>query len=142
MSLTTNQREFAALVARGERLTDAYKATFDTSRLKETSIGATASKEAQKVEVKRYIEMLKDKQNEVIQRSNIANTDSIIALIDERISICRENGNETAIAKYVDILNKMLGNYTYKDSGDTPENEIKNMSTEELKALLNAPIPS
>jgi phage terminase small subunit len=137
MALTEKQRTFARLIAQNTPPIEAYRASYNSTTPNDASVKAAAWKEQKKPEVAAYINELRAKQTEVMALNDAKTTEYIKTLLLERIEVCKNTGNETAIAKYCDILNKMLGNYKYTDSTQEEINELKSMSTEEIKNLLS-----
>lgn len=137
MALTERQRNFARLIAQGTPQIDAYRMSYNSKTTNDASVRTAAWKELKKPEVAEYVNSLKEKQDAVNAMSDAQMTEFIKTLLLERIELCKSTGNETAIAKYCDILNKMLGNYKYTDSTSEEINELKSMSTDEIKNLLS-----
>lgn len=142
MALTEKQKTFAALLAKGEKQLEAYRAAYNPANPNDATVRAMASREANKPVIKEYVNHLTDIQRQELALSNTGQVEYIKCVLLERIEICRKSNNETALARYIDILNKMLGTYHYIDVQDDNETELKNMSVDELKALLTAPVPS
>lgn len=59
-------------------------------------------------------------------------------IIWERIEICREKGEDAAIARYMDILNKMDAEYVNINRNiDDDGEKLAGLNTEQLKQLLD-----
>ncbi len=138
MALTEKQMAFARLLAVGKSQYEAYVSTYDTTSTNDTAIRANASKEANKDEVKAYVNQLRAKYDdrEAMERSK---DDAYIrALLVRRLEACEAKQDDTALARYIDIANKMNGTYVNITKDVTEkENKLDNLSVDELKALLN-----
>lgn len=137
-TLTDKERIFALAVADGHTQYDAYKLAYNTNTDRRQTVDTNASIVANKPEVKRYIEELRRQKEKAKLYKDINDKDRRIELIWERIEVCREKGDDAAIARYTEQLAKLNGDYIHitKDLSDNNQSEIQNLSTDELKAIL------
>lgn len=137
MALTEKQKTFARALVAGMTQKDAYLQAFDVETVNNQSIIVMASREANKPDVKAYIEkVLKEEQN-VLAIMQTKDDAFIRTLIHERMLDCMAQKNDAALSRYAEILNKMNGVYVNitKDISEQ-DNDISKLSTEELKAFL------
>lgn len=138
MALTEKQKTFARALVAGMTQKDAYLQAFDVETVNNQSIIVMASREANKPDVKAYIEkVLKEEQN-VLAIMQTKDDAFIRTLIHERMLDCMAQKNDAALSRYAEILNKMNGVYVNitKDISEQ-DNDISKLSTEELKAFLS-----
>lgn len=137
-TLTDKERIFALAVADGHTQYDAYKLAYDTTTERRQTVDTNASIVANKPDVKRYIEELRRQKEKAKLYKDINDKDRRIELIWERIEVCREKGDDAAIARYTEQLAKLNGDYIHitKDLSNNDQSEIQNLSTDELKAIL------
>ena len=131
--LTEKMKEFCRqFVANGGNGTRAYLAAYDSTS--ETSAAQEASKLLKRDDIKGYINSL----NKPADYEAIDEAQKIKALIWERIEVCRENGDDAAIARYTDQLNRLSGRYTNINLNKN-ETEVKlgDLDLSALKALTD-----
>ena len=142
MPLTEKQQVFARALAHGKTQAEAYRLAYDTSNSAENTIAANACKEANKPEIKSYVEKLKRDIDNYSAIEKSKDESYIRTLLIERIEICRKKGDENAIARYSDMLAKMNGLYINITKDITDEQKpVERLTTDELKALLQADQP-
>lgn len=137
-TLTDKERIFALAVADGHTQYDAYKLAYNTKTDNRNTIDSNASVIANKPEVKSFIEAVRREKEEALKYADINDKRRRIELIWERIEVCREKGDDAAIARYTEQLAKLNGDYIHitKDLSENNQSEIQNLSTDELKAIL------
>jgi hypothetical protein len=90
---------------------DAYYTAYDTKCNDNTAYNEAARILAKDEVQARLTELRRPIENQV-RASALSEYDRIKALLWERIAICQETGDEAAIARYTDQLNKLNGSYT------------------------------
>lgn len=136
--LTEKQQTFARALASGKTQAEAYKEAYDCSGMNVDTIRAAGSKEANKEEVKTYVAELKQYTANEYAVEQTKDSNFIRAILYERLNTVRKQGNDTAVARYMDILNKMNGTYVNKTVNiDEKDEDIKALTTEQLKELIN-----
>lgn len=135
MSLTPKQEKFCQCVVSGMSYKDAYLAAYDW---KGTDNGAyvEANRLIMNEEVKERIDSLREPIIKVVQQDALNEYERIKALAWERIQQCQNSGDDSAIARYMDILNKMSGTYININKNiDENKSDITHLDTESLKKL-------
>lgn len=133
--LTPKMKDFCHAYIRLHNGTQAYMEAYDTDN------AANARNEASKLlrrdDVTAYLnELNKPTVNKIVNEREKKRD-----ILWNRIEKCIEKDDETAIARYMDILNKMDAEYVninrnVDDSAET----LAALSTEDLKKLLDEPI--
>ena len=137
-TLTDKERIFALAVADGKSQYDAYCLAYDTKTTNRATIDTNAYKIAAKPAVKEYIATLRKQREEKTIYSDINDKNKRIALIWERIEVCKAKGDDASIARYTEQLAKLNGDYVNINKNiDTSKDILKDISTEDLKSLLN-----
>jgi hypothetical protein len=137
--LTEKQKAFCrAYVENGGNGTKAYMTAYNSRSEKAACIESTKfmTNEA----ITEYIATLlkpieaKTKQDAIMDREWKRN------LIKERIEYCTIQGNDNAVARYLDILNKMDSEYiNININKDDTTGVLDSLDTETLKALATTP---
>lgn len=138
MALTEKQITFARALAAGMTQKEAYVQAYDTKTLNQNTLVANAHKEANKPEVKAYLEKVLKEEYNTVGVMKTRDEAYIRTLLHERLEVCRSKGDETSIVRYAEMLNKM--NHTYQtiiNDISERDNDISKLSTEELKAYLS-----
>lgn len=132
-----NEKEklFCECVADGYTYTDSYIIAYSPKTSNRDSIRNSASRLASRQDVKDYVTDLTKLRLERANQVNLLDTSARYNLITDRVLTCIHNGDETNLLKYLDILNKMQGTYV-NITKDVTERPYENLSTEDLKALL------
>ena len=138
--LTKKEDLFCIAVADGNSQYNAYMMAFEPKSDNRNSVDVMASRLARQPKIQNRIKELKNRKDGVIVYSDITDENYIYSLIKERITYCKDNNNDNAISKYIEILNKMTGRYVNitKDISDT--NTLSDISTEKLQAILDMKI--
>lgn len=104
-----------------------------TSRV---SASIEASRMLDKDHIQAYLQKLRRPIEKAVIRKMVNEREYKKNLIQERINECVERGDDAAIARYLEIWNKMDGEYVNinKDITDR-ETDIKNLDMETLKTL-------
>ena len=138
MALTPKQEKFCQNVVSGMSYKDSYLSAYDwngTERAAQTQANELALRE----DIQQRIDQLRKPILKAISNDAVNEYDRIKTVAWERIQVCIDNGDDTGIARYLDILNKMLGNYVninrnIEDKGA----EIVNLDTDTLKQLTGS----
>lgn len=136
--LTDKERIFAMAVADGKTQTEAYRIAYDTKTDNINTIYVNSCKVAGKEEVKEYIRALRERKEETAYLIDINDINKRYNLIWDRIAACQEKGDDAAISRYMNIINKMTGTYVNISKDITEEkNPLKDLSMEDLKNILD-----
>lgn len=138
-TLTDKERIFALAVADGHTQYSAYRLAYNSNTDNRNTVDSNASVIANKPEVREYIERVRKEKEDAFKYADINDKRRRIELIWERIEVCREKGDDAAIARYTEQLAKLAGDYVNINKDITEEkNPIKTLNTEDLKKLLDS----
>lgn len=140
VKLTDKENKFCMAICDGYSQYDAYKIAFNPKTENRNSIDAMASKVAKKTEVQNRIKELRERRIDAKIYNDINDINKRYAIIWERIEACRKDGNDAAIAKYMDIINKMTGTYVEYKKDLSNDNPLKDVTTEQLQSILDMDI--
>ena len=131
---------FCMCIVDGLSQYESYIRAFNPKTNNRASIDVMASKLANRKDIKDRITQLRDRKINTNIYNDVLDENYIYSLIKERITYCKDNNNDNAISKYIEILNKMTGRYVNitKDISDT--NTLSDISTEKLQAILDMKI--
>jgi hypothetical protein len=88
-------------------------------------------------DIQAYIDTLTIPLQKTVQQQVISERERKKAIINERIQACIEKEDDTAIARYLDILNKMDAEYININKNiDEDKTEINNLDTNTLLRLV------
>ena len=137
LSLTPKQEKFCQCIVSGMSGKDSYIAAYDTKG-KDSTINQEVVKLLAREDIQDRIETLQKPVIQNIRKQAILDRDYKKQLIHERIQACIEKQDDTAIARYLDILNKMDQEYIQinKDITDNKTN-IEELDTDTLSKLIN-----
>lgn len=136
--LTPKQMAFCEeYIKNGKSGVDAYMAAYDSQSRRAATI--EASRLLDNPEIEKYMEKLRKPIEKAVKRKMINEREYKKNLIQERINECVARGDDAAIARYLEIWNKMDGEYVNinKDITDH-DTEIKNLDTATLLQLVKA----
>ena len=134
--LTAKQLKFCRNVVAGMSNYEAYKNAYDCDNMKDSSIYTESSKLACKQEIQAQIKTLQKPQVQAIQIQNINARQKQIQFIEERINLCKLNGDESSVIKYTEMLNKIYGLYKDTEESDTKQSSIDKLDTTDLIKLI------
>ena len=137
--LTDKENTFCMAVCDGYTQRDAYILAYRPNTENIASLDTMASRLAARQDVKDRIEELRNRRANTAQYTDINDINKRYSLIWERIAACQEKGDDTAIGRYLDIINKMTGTYQNNDKKEEKENTLVGVTTDQLKALLDNP---
>ena len=136
--LTVKQMNFCdEYIKNGGSGVDAYMAAYDSQSRRSATI--EASRLLDNPEIQKQLERLRKPIEKAVKRKMIQDKKAKIELIQERIAECVERGDDAAIARYLELWNKMDGTYS-NANGDAADNEtdIAGLDTATLQLLAKA----
>ena len=136
--LTHKQMAFCEeYIKNGGNGTEAYLAAYDSNS--RTAANIEASRMMQREDIQEYLAKLRKPIEKAVQRKIINEREYKKKLIQERIDECVARGDDAAIARYLEIWNKMDGEYV-NITKDISEHqcEITNLDTKTLLELAKA----
>ena len=136
--LTEKQKRFCEeYIKNGGNGTEAYLAAYDGNS--ENAASVEASKFLGREDIQAYINKLRKPVERAVIRKVINERDRKKKLIEDRIEICIERDDDAAIARYLEIWNKMDGEYVNITKDITEgQADIRNLDTATLQQLANA----
>lgn len=135
--LTDKEEIFATAIADGYSQSDAYILAYNPKTKNANSIAAMACRIANKEDVKERINAFIDRKSDKYAYNDLLDKNKRINLIYERIQYCIDNKDENNVVKYIDMLNKLAGDYKNITVKQTDIKPLANMSIEELNKLLD-----
>ena len=135
--LTPKQEKFCQCVVSGMTAKDAYIASYDT-KASEQVLYNESSKLMLREDIQKRIEDMSKPLIKAAQQTALTEREKKKAIIWEEIAHAREQQDHTAIARYMDILNKMDAEYINinKNIDENKEN-ISQLDTDSLKKLVS-----
>lgn len=132
--LTQKMKNFCHAYARCSDATEAYLEAYNCkSRPTATNEG---SRLLRRDDITAYLKEI----NQPTVNTIVNEREKKRKIIWDRINICLEKGDETAIARYMDILNKMDAEYVNINRNiDDSSEKLSHLDTEQLKQLLAEP---
>lgn len=139
MALTPKMMHFCEeYMKSGGKATEAYLAAYDCNGTKATA-QVEASRLLAREDIQDYLMKLRKPIEKAVKRKIINEREYKKKLIQERIDECVERGDDAAIARYLEIWNKMDGEYVNINKDITDHDaEIKNLDTATLQLLAKA----
>ena len=137
--LTDKQERFCQNIVLGMTYKDSYLAAYEPNCTDRVALNE-GSRMMRMEKIRNRVAELQKPIAEAVQVTAISETQKIKELLWERIEICRETGDEAAIARYTDQLNKL--NAAYKDNKplDDPKEAVTELDNETLLKLVNTQI--
>ena len=137
MGLTAKQEEFCKQVVNGNTLVDAYTIAYNSKDGYQTKANE-ASKLMARDDIQAYLDILKKPLVKTIQTQQITEREKKRTIIWDRIESCIQSGDDAAIARYMDILNKMDAEYININKNiEDKSAEIKQLDTNTLLKLAD-----
>lgn len=105
--MTERQREFARLIAKGEKQGAAYRKAFNCSGESKAAVRSNASRLAKNDNIRRLIEELRgqaDSEAVMTRRERLI-------LLAEQARAAAQEGDRMGLARMIDIMNRMDGAY-------------------------------
>ena len=135
-TVTEKQETFCRAVASGKSPKDAFREAYETKTLSEKTVYNRASILRYDPLIDARISELRRPIDDEFRENAILETKKIKKIIWERIDICREKGDESAIARYTDQLNRING--AYRDRPVEEENSpLDGLTLDEIRELAN-----
>ena len=136
--LTNKQMEFCKEYLRnGGNATQAYLTAYDSESPKSAVVDA--SRLMRRDDIKEQIERLSKPMEKAIVRKIVNEREYKKKLIQERIDECVAKGDDAAIARYIEIWNKMDGEYVNINKDITDHNAmVKDLDTATLLQLVQS----
>ena len=136
--LTEKQRRFCEeYIKNGGHGTNAYLAAYDSNSPKSAVI--EASRLLDNPEIQKYLEKLRKPIEKAFKRKIVNEREYKKNLIQDRINECIERGDDAAIARYIEIWNKMDGEYVNINKDITDHDAmVKDLDTATLLQLVKA----
>lgn len=135
--LTQKQKNFCQAYLKLGNATAAYQEAYNSESI--TSATREGNRLLEREDIQIYLQKLREPAEKAITIRIISDREKKKQLIMERIERCMEKDDDTAIARYVEILNKMDGEYVNISKDITDHNPvIHNLSTEMLERIAKA----
>ena len=134
--LTEKKRAFADEYIKVKNATQAYKNIYDCENSNYQVIRNKASQLLNDDDVKQYIEQITKRLQTEVVNTVMLDRENKKKLIEQRIKHCITTGDDTAIARYLDILNKMDSEYIQKTENTNTTTVLTGLDTETLKELI------
>lgn len=138
--LTYKEQRFADAIISGKSNYDAFiEAYAPGENVKRSSIDTMAYLVKKRDHVQDYIKTINERV-EARKKANITmGIEDRKQIIYDRIQACVEKGDDTSVARYMDLLNKMEQSYVNINKNiDEKDTNISALSTDELKKLINS----
>ena len=135
--LTPKQMKFCEeYLKNGGKATEAYVAAYDSKG--GPSAQVEASRMLAREDIQAYIMKLRKPVEKAVKRKMINERHSQKELIQRRIDACEARDDDAGIARYLEIWNKMDGEYTGNKDGDDQQDDISSLDTATLLQLVNS----
>ena len=129
--LTQKMKNFCYAYAKGGNATEAYLEAYNTTN--HMSAQKNGSFLLQRDDIQEFIAKI----NRPIINKITSEREKKRQIIWDRIEICLEKGDETAIARYMDILNKMDAEYVNINRNiDDSSEKLSELNMDQLKELI------
>lgn len=110
-TLTDKENVFCIAVADGKTQYEAFRIAYNPTTENRASIDTMAWQVARKPEIRARIEELRKRRDDAHVYGDINDKNRRIRLIWDRIEACIERGDDAAVARYLDQLAKLAGDY-------------------------------
>lgn len=134
--LTDKENTFCMAICDGYSQRDAYVIAYNPTTTKENSIDVMASRIANKDYIISRINELRERKNDTINYCDINDKNKRITFIWERINACLAKNDENNVVKYIDMLNKLAGDYKNINVNENDIKPLSTMSNEDLSKLI------
>lgn len=136
--LTLKQMNFCEeYLKNGGNATEAYMTAYNSTSQKSAVI--EASRLMKREDIQDYLMKLRKPVEKAVKRKIINDRKSKIELIQRRIEACEDRDDDAGIARYLEIWNKMDGEYLNGNKGeDDATNGINELDTATLLQLVKA----
>ena len=139
MALTPKMMNFCdEYLKNGGKATDAYIATYNWSG-KDSGAQVEASRLLARDDIQAYLLKLRKPVEKAVKRKILNEREYKKKLIQDRIEDCIERGDDAAIARYIEIWNKMDGEYININKDITDHDAmVRDLDTTTLLQLVKA----
>lgn len=134
--LTDKENVFCMAIADGKTQYDAYCIAYDTKTERRNTVDCNASKLMAKPAIRDRIAELRQRKEDTQIYSDINDKNKRIRLIWDRIAVCVERNDDTAVARYLEQLAKLNGDYVNVTKDISDNKPLKGVSDADLSALL------
>ena len=134
--LTDKENSFCMAICDGYSQREAYIIAYDPTTTKENSIDVMASRIANKEYIQERINELRHRKIDSINYCDINDKNKRINFIWERINACLTKNDENNVVKYIDMLNKLAGDYKNININENDVKPLSTMSNEDLNKLI------
>lgn len=139
--LTVKQAKFCEEYLRLENATDAYISAYNWNGSK-AGAQVEGSRLLARDDIQEYLLKLRKPIEKAVKRKIINDRKSKIELIQRRIDACEERDDDAGIARYLEIWNKMDGEYLNGGKVEDGDSGINDLDTATLLQLVNNdPLP-
>lgn len=136
--LTEKEAAFGRNVVSDMTQLDAYKLAYNTNSTNDKALRVNASRVFNRPQVQAYIRELVEGNKDSSRKRVLRDRQHKIDLIWNQIEKCVKSNDNPSIARYLEILNKMSGEYVNITKDITEkENQLSEMSVDELRQLIN-----
>lgn len=132
--LTEKEELFCQGIIEGLGTVGAYRRAYSEKAAESTAFTA-ASQILKREKVSRRLEELRKPLEDAIRAENVQARDQQIKFILGRIELCKASGDENAIIRYTDMLNKIYGVYKENTGENIGENKLSALDTDVLRRL-------
>lgn len=133
--LTAKQQKFCEEYLKCGNATEAYMTAFDGYSRK--AAGIDACRMLDRDDIQEYIKRLRKPIEKAVSRRIISEREKKKKIIEQRLEKCIARDDDAAIARYLEIWNKMDGEYVNINKDITErETDIQNLDTKTLLQLV------
>ena len=136
--LTDKERIFCLSILNGQNQRNSYITAYQPKTTNIASLDVLANKVVSRPHVQEYLREMRGLQDRAKIYSNINDKQKRIELIWDRIELCKQKNDDTAIARYLDQLAKLNGDYVNINKNiDEKAVTLDDMDITELQNLIN-----
>ncbi len=133
--LTPKQEKFCQCIVSGMSGKDSYYAAYDTKCNEKTAYTEAMRLLSREDVMKRLAELRKPLENHA-QTQALSERERIKAILWERLQACIDAGDDAAIVRYTDQINRMNSEYTQVNINQNESKvSLSNIDLETLKSL-------
>ncbi len=134
--LTEKQKQFCKNVVSGMTYKDSYITAYETSCSEQVAYNES-SKLMLRDDIQAEIKRISRPLEKAYQSNILSEREKKKAIIWERIQACIDNNDDTSVARYMDILNKMDSEYININRNITDNNDnVVDLDTDKLLKLV------
>lgn len=134
--LTDKEAKFCNAMAQGYTQYESYIMAYDPQTNNRASIDVMASRLAKKEYIQEKIHSLVNAQETALGLELANDKNKRITLIWDRINACLSKNDENNVVKYIDMLNKLAGDYKNINVNENDVKPLSTMSNEDLNKLI------